>query len=335
LNDVQVWFARLRYLVGAVLALSLLMGGATGLVLAGTLVRPLQKIRQAVHQLTSDQRLEPLPESGPQEIRLLAQAVNDFGERRSRVETTNRQLLSNLLHEVGRPLGACYAAIQALRDGDVEPLDARSELLAGMGNEVQSLQRLLNDLSQLDIDAQDQSTLQRRPVDVSHWLMRLSGPWREAAHTKGLHWEIDVPADLPQLFIDPERLGQALGNLLSNAIKFTPRGGSVSLRADIVDKSLRICVSDTGPGIATADHAHLFTPFYRVQDADPSQTGMGLGLSIARDLVRAHGGRLKVESRPGAGSHFTISLPLDAERGARQKTAGNDPEHLARASPSA
>jgi two-component system sensor histidine kinase GlrK len=105
----------------------------------------------------------------------------------------------------------------------------------------------------------------------------------------------------PALEVDPDRLGQALGNLLSNAIKYTPAGGTVAVSAGTVHGAIWIRVSDTGPGIAPADQARIFTP-------DVHQ-GMGLGLGIARELIAAHNGRLELESTPGLGSHFTLWLP--------------------------
>jgi len=111
------------------------------------------------------------------------------------------------------------------------------------------------------------------------------------------------------LEIDPNRVGQALGNLLSNAVKYTPLGGTVSVSAGSAEGEVWIRVSDTGPGITPEEQAHLFTPFYRGKQAGGPQPGMGLGLSIAHDLIAAHDGRLVLESVPGVGSHFTLWLP--------------------------
>ena len=110
---------------------------------------------------------------------------------------------------------------------------------------------------------------------------------------------------------DPDRLAQVLGNLLSNAIKFTPTG-TVSLEAGVQEGGIAFVVGDTGPGIAADEQHEIFEPFYRSQRERRFPQGMGLGLSIARDLVLAHGGRLAVDSAPGQGSRFTVWLPLRA-----------------------
>jgi signal transduction histidine kinase len=133
------------------------------------------------------------------------------------------------------------------------------------------------------------------------------------AHAEGLHWRTEIPGSLPVLEIDQDRMAQALGNLLSNAIKYTPEG-TVSVDAFVRDSSVFIAVGDTGIGIAPSEQDEIFEPFYRSQRDKRFPQGMGLGLSIARDLVQAHGGSLRVESAPGKGSRFTILLPFDAAK---------------------
>jgi signal transduction histidine kinase len=118
---------------------------------------------------------------------------------------------------------------------------------------------------------------------------------------------------LPALEVDPDRLGQALGNLLSNAVKYTPSGGRVSVQAGVEPKAVWIRVSDSGCGISPEEQARIFEPLYRSQADRRFPQGMGLGLSIARDLAMAHGGRLDLESEPGRGSQFTLWIPRDPQ----------------------
>jgi signal transduction histidine kinase len=151
--------------------------------------------------------------------------------------------------------------------------------------------------------------LNRRPTALGEWLPQALIPWQKAAQEKGLRWQTDIPPDLPTVLVDPDRLGQALGNLLSNAVKYTPAGGAVSTGAGVEDDAIWVRVEDTGPGIAPEDLELIFTPFYRGRSATRFPQGMGLGLTIARDLVSAHGGRLEVENSPGLGSRFTIWIP--------------------------
>jgi signal transduction histidine kinase len=124
-----------------------------------------------------------------------------------------------------------------------------------------------------------------------------------------LRWQATIPSSLPVLEVDPDRLAQVIGNLLSNAIKYTPPGGDVSFEAGLENDRVWLRVSDTGPGIIEEEQQRIFEPFYRSQPNRRFPQGMGLGLTIAQDLIIAHGGKLEVDSRPGQGSRFTVWLP--------------------------
>lgn len=320
LSSVYDQFVRLRYLIAGVLAAGLLLGSGVGLVLAFNLERPLRRVTDAVFQLARGQRLTSLPEGGLVETRLLLRAVNTLAERLRSLEDTRRKLLANLVHELGRPLGALNSAIHALRSGAAEDADLREELLAGMAIATHQLQRLLDDLAQLHDQALGILELDRRPVSLSEWLPPTLAPWREAAYQEGIEWQTKIAADLPTLEVDADRLGQCLGNLVSNAIKYTPPGGTVSVTAGVGGNMAWIRVQDTGPGISPQEQEHIFTPFYRGESNSRFAQGMGLGLSIARDLLVAHGGRLEVKSTPGEGSTFTCWLPFDATEVIPHKT---------------
>ena len=303
-------FLRLRVFVGAIAVLALILGAAVGLILALNVERPLQQLTQSVYSLSLGHELTPLPEQGTTEVRVLLHAFNTLTERLRTLEETRRLLLSNLVHELGTPLGALNSGIQALRRGAVEEADLRQELLAGMEDEVRHLRRLLDDLARLHDQVLGGVKLKVQPLALDDWLGRVLAPWREAAQAKGLHWNVEIPGDLPVVQADADRLAQVLGNLLSNAIKYTQADGTITVAARGEGNRVCICVSDTGIGIPPAEQALIFNPFYRGRSGGPFAEGMGLGLTIARDLVTAHGGRLEVESVPGQGSRFQIWLPV-------------------------
>jgi signal transduction histidine kinase len=308
--SVQEQFLQLRYLTLGVLVAGLFLGSAIGLFLALNMERSLRQVTRAIYGLASGQPLTPLSEEGPEEFRTLTRAVNTLVDRLHSLEQARRHLLANLVHELGRPLGALCSALEALEAGAGEDATLRQELLIGVKAEVGRLQRLLDDLARLHDQVLGTLELARRPVPVGDWLLPALVPWRAAAYGKGLGWEVALPAELPVPEIDPDRLGQAVGNLLSNAIKYTPPGGTVSVDVGVQGDGIWIKVSDTGPGIAAADRTRIFAPFYRGQTGGRFPQGMGLGLAIARDLVTAHGGRLDFETVPGRGSRFTIWVPL-------------------------
>ena len=177
------------------------------------------------------------------------------------------------------------------------------------------MQPLLDDLSQLHGQVLGSFELAREPVILSEWLLSILTPWRVAAEEKGLRWRAEVPSSLPMLRVDPDRMAQALGNLLSNAIKYTPAGGVVSLAAGVEGEKAWIRVRDSGLGISSEEQERVFEPFYRSQRGRRFPQGLGLGLTIARDLVEAHGGRLELVSVLDEGSKFTVWLPVGGVTG--------------------
>jgi signal transduction histidine kinase len=152
--------------------------------------------------------------------------------------------------------------------------------------------------------------INRETVALSEWLPPLLLPWRAAALEKGLLWQASIPQDLPTTKLDPTRMAQVVGNLLSNAIKYTPSGGSIDILASSDDDSFWFTVVDNGPGIVPEEQEKVFEPFYRSTRERRFPQGLGLGLTIALDLVQAHDGQLSIESEPGTGSRFIVRLPL-------------------------
>ena len=309
LDNVQEVFLRLRYLVLGVLLVGLVLGLLVGLFLALDMERPLQRVTQAIGGLAQGQQFTTLTVGGPSEIRSLLRSVNTLVDRLRGLEQAQRQLLANLVHELGRPLGAVHSAIRALMGRSGQDAAIRQELLQGIEGEIRRLERLLDDLAHLHDLVLGTLELNRQPITLDTWLPDILVSWREAAESKGLQWRANIAPHLPPLQADPDRLAQVVGNLVSNAIKYTPGQGDITISAGAENGAVRITVSDTGPGIPRDEQAKIFIPLYRSQSSSRFPQGMGLGLTIAHDLVLAHGGRLEVDSEPGQGSRFTIWLP--------------------------
>jgi signal transduction histidine kinase len=306
-------FERLRWLVLVILGIELLLGFLIGLLLALRLERPIERAANAVIEIAAGDYIEPIPESGPKDIQRLSASINSLSERLRILEESRRNLLANIVHELGRPLGAILAAIHVLRQKAGEEPEIRDELLAGIENEIQRMQPLLDDLAQLHGQVLGNLQLDQKPVALNDWLPPLLLPWRAAAREKDLEWTATLSPNLPTVSLDADRMAQVVGNLLSNAIKYTPEGGSVSVTVSADQMEVRIRVSDTGPGINPEERERIFEPFFRSQQQHRFPQGLGLGLTIARDIVEAHGGHLELNSSPGEGSQFTIYLPLTAE----------------------
>lgn len=298
-----------RFLILGILTTGTLLSAMLGFLLALNISQPISQVTQAIVDLARGDRADRLLEQGPAEIKLLEQAANFLVDRLKELEQSRRQLLANLVHELGRPLGGLRIGIQVLRRGAKDNPLVLDELLEGMETETAMLGRVLEDLSHLHDQVIGTLELDFQKVSLSAWLYKVLVPAKEAAHKKGLEWDMDIPEGLPELKIDPQRITQVIGNLTANAIKYTPKGGTVSVSAGEAEDMVWIRVSDTGPGIPLEEQDQIFEPFFRGTQRQRIKQGMGLGLSIARSIVIAHNGRLEVQSTPGLGSHFTIWLP--------------------------
>ncbi|MEN6408947.1 MAG: HAMP domain-containing sensor histidine kinase [Anaerolineaceae bacterium] len=302
---------QLRTLSLAVLGGGLLLGVVLGWLLASSVERPLRRTTEAVNRLANGGGGQSVPESGPEEVRMLARAFNTLQDKLHTLEENRSRLLANLVHELGRPLGAMQSAVTALRSGADEDVQLRRELLSGISDELSRLKLLLDDLARLHDQVVGTLELSYQSVDVSAWMHRTLATWEKAAQEKGVDWQVDIPADLPAVQMDPDRMAQALGNLVSNAVRYTPGGRVVRVGAGVEDgKSLALKVSDSGPGIESDEQGKVFKPFFRGKAAKRFSDGMGLGLTIAQELAQAHGGELTLESQPGQGSTFTLRIPI-------------------------
>jgi signal transduction histidine kinase len=236
-----------------------------------------------------------------------------MAEDLERTEQLRRNLVADVAHELRTPLSNIQGHLEAIRDGLLPPEPATFDSIY---EEVLLLARLVEDLQELTLAEAGQLTLVRQSADVTEIVRRAVAAAQPPAEAKGLTIEAKLPEGQTTAEVAPERIGQVLRNLLSNAITHTSGGGLITV--DLVDDGdeLHIGVADTGDGIPPEDLPYVFERFYR---ADPSRVratgGAGLGLTIARRLVEAHGGTIGVESEVGKGSRFTFTLPKKAPAG--------------------
>ena len=248
----------------------------------------------------------PTPELG-REFDTLAETFNELAQRLDNVETIRRRMLGDLAHEMRTPLATLDAHLEALEDG-VRELDQPT--LAVLHASSHRLGRLAEDITAVSM-AQE-GAIEIRPV-VTAPRQLTAAAVRAASDrydAKGVTLTEDVTADL-QVNVDPERMAQILGNLLDNALRHTPTGGDVRLTSRTVGKEVAFIVTDTGEGIAPEHLRYLFYRFYRVDTArSRDRGGSGIGLTVTKALVQAHGGRISAQSAgPGHGATFTITLP--------------------------
>ncbi len=301
-----------RSLIIITLAASTILGTVLALALALSIEKPIRQVTRAAENLSAGTLpAKPLPIQGPAEMRQLSAAFNALITRLQDLESARKRLLANLVHELGRPLGAIRSAVQALQKGAVNEPALAGELLAGMDGELVRLQGLLGQLTQMYDQVLGPLELNREILDPAEWLAGLIVPWEQHAAEHQIRLLMRLPAHLRMASFDPQRLAQSVGNLLSNAFKFTPPGGTVSVTLRENADSWEVLVEDDGPGIPLDERERIFAPFYRGSQGRRFTEGMGLGLSIAREIARAHGGDMALTSLEPHGSLFSISLPFD------------------------
>jgi signal transduction histidine kinase len=245
------------------------------------------------------------------ELGQLATRFQGMVDRLREVDELERNFLMRVTHELRTPLTAISGHVQALAEGVVGP-DDLDESLTAVNEEVRRLDRLVGDLLDLTRLEAHQFRVVSEEVGLAALLERAAASFREKARTNDVifHTPID---QAPTIITDGDRVLQIVNNLLDNAFRWTPRGGTVQLGCSSSNGVAAISVSDTGRGISPAEKEAVFHPFYSRR----GEGGTGLGLSIARELATALGGRLSVESEPGQGSTFTLSLPRKRRRRAK------------------
>jgi signal transduction histidine kinase len=303
------FFSQLRNLVTAVLIVGLFVGTTLGIILGLNIGNPIRRVTSAIYGLAQGEREDTLPEEGPEEIRDLSRSVNYLVDRLENLETSRRHLLANLVHELGRPLGALRSGIQSILRGADQDTQLLVNLTKGMNEEADRMQHVLEELAHLHDEVIGTLELNKEELDLKNWLPKVLLSWRQAAGEKDIKWQGEIlPIDL-RINVDPLRMAQVIGNLASNAVKYTPQGGEITISAGDTDEQVWIRFDDSGPGIAEVEQQLVFEPFYRGDQGRIIKQGMGLGLSIARDILHAHGGEIELQSEPGEGSQFTIWLP--------------------------
>jgi two-component system, OmpR family, sensor histidine kinase BaeS len=244
------------------------------------------------------------------EFDALTLGFNQMAGRLGSVERTRRRLLADLGHEMRTPVATLEAYLEALEDG-VATLDASTATL--LRAQTRRLARLSDDISTVSRAEEGQVGLDMRPVQPRSVVTAAADAAAEAYHMKGVRLVTEIATGLPEISLDPERMGQVLGNLLDNALRHTPTGGTVTISAATSRRSggVALSVADTGEGIPAEHLPHVFERFYRVDTArDRAHGGSGIGLAIAKSFVEAHGGQLTVTSPgTGHGSTFRIILP--------------------------
>jgi signal transduction histidine kinase len=297
----------------------LLVGGVSTALAYRRVSRPVGDLLGAAEQVaTGDYDVHLVPE-GPHDLRLLTSTFNNMAARLADADEQRRRFLADVTHELRTPLAVLQSGIEAQLDG-VHPRDERH--LASLLEETERLGRLVDDLHTLALADAGRIVLHRERVSPAALVEDAVAGHSAVAERAGVSLSTAIDPALTgtgtdtdtgidtgiELDVDPTRIRQVLDNLLSNAVRHTPQGGGVRVTAEPdhgPPPTVRITVTDAGPGFAPDAVDQVFDRFTRSADS----TGSGLGLSIARDLVEAHGGTIEARNEPPGGATVTFTLP--------------------------
>ncbi len=267
---------------------------------------PLGDLMNAASRVADGDYSARVQEAGPREVRVFARAFNSMAARLQETDERRRDLLADVTHELRTPLTVIQGNLEGLIDGVYPRDDAH---LMPILEETRVLSRLIDDLRTLALAESGALKLQKEPTDLAVLVSETIASFKGQADAAGIDLQADVGSDLPILDVDPARIRQVLENLISNALRFTPSGGIIRVRCSRENHGVAVVVGDTGSGIPPDDLPHIFDRFHKSRDS----RGTGLGLTIARNLVAAHGGEISAESELGKGTTIRFTLPLPYE----------------------
>ncbi len=295
---------------------SLLLGGslaiAIALILTFVLSRrissPIGVLAKAARRLGRGDLSQRVQLKGEGEVAALAQAFNSMAADLAHAEQLRRNLVADVAHELRTPISNIQGYLEAIRDRVMKP---NAATIRSLNEEAALLSRLVDELQELSLAEAGELKLVYQAEDITRLIKQAVTPWQPKVAAKEISLSLDLPDNLPLVNIDWQRVNEVLHNLLENAVAYTRKGGTINVAAITQGDWVEVSVSDTGEGIPAEDLPHILERFYRVDKSRARATGgSGLGLTIAKRLVEAHGGKITVQSELGKGSRFSFTLPI-------------------------
>lgn len=276
--------------------------------LSRRILAPIQALTLTAKRLGQGDFSQRVQFPGKGELGELAQTFNSMANDLERTEELRRNMVADAAHELRTPLSNIRGYLEAIRDGVVAP---NTDTIHSLYEEVILLSRLVDDLQELALADAGELKIVSQAEDISELIDQAVAGMRAQAAVKGVSVSIDLPSKPPVVNIDSHRISQVLRNLLENAVAHTTKGDSIAVVARQQGSWIEVSVTDTGEGIPAENLPDIFERFYRVDKSRTRATGgSGLGLTIARRLVEAHGGQIEVHSELGKGSRFSFTLPV-------------------------
>lgn len=305
-----------RGILLSALAVALLAAGVA-MLFSRRLTQPLAQMTTAAARMAGGDYAARVAVAAPDELGHLATNFNEMAaalerdvRELQRQERLRRELIANVSHELATPLTAIQGFTEALLDGVVQEQGEREETTRLIAREAARLRRLVDQLRQVALFESGAQALDRAPLDLPALAGETLDVLGGEIERKQIAISNELPASLPAVYADGDRVTEILLNLLDNALRHTPQGGAIEIAGMVEGRFVRVSISDSGPGIAPENRERIFERFYRLDASRSSATGgSGLGLAIVRTLVEAHGGVIGVEERPGGGTRFSFTLP--------------------------
>jgi len=288
------------------LLISLLIIGVVAILLSvlfsKKLTNPIKNLDSATEAIMEGNLKRRVAISGNDEIGRLSETFNKMAQKLELQESLRRKLISNVAHELRTPLGAMRSEMEGMMD-DIVPVDKKQ--IQSLYEETGRLKHILEGIEDLAQAEASSMSMEKQSIEIKPFLTHIVERFSSLSHDKGVSIELEC-ADTIMINADPEKLSQIVINLLSNSLKATETGGYVHLKAGRSTSEVFMEVKDTGIGIKQEALPFIFERFYKV-----SEGGLGLGLTIVRELIEAHGGRIEVKSEFRKGSAFTVFIPLN------------------------
>ncbi len=312
LADIEQAETKLRTILIGVILIVAVIASLISLQLMRSITGPLTRLSVAAADIANGHFDQRVSEKVPIEISLLSKSFNQMAEALQKSEHIRQITFANIAHDVRTPLGSIQAVAEALSAGAIEQPRLRERLLNGLIEHTQYLGRLTNDLLRLAAYEGGDLVLRQTAVDAEMLIRQAVRGVEVRAQHQAVKIAIELPASLPLMWADSDRVLEILFNLLDNALTYTPCGGQIRVWAesDSPHGLVRVHVCDSGPGIPTESLPHLFKRYWRGDYRRANaNVNMGLGLNIVHEIIRAHGGAIAVANLPdGPDFHFTLPI---------------------------
>ncbi|MFW6104583.1 MAG: ATP-binding protein [Candidatus Bipolaricaulota bacterium] len=293
---------------------SIIMAAAISLLAAIALIfyysrktlNPIKELTAAAERIKEGNLDQEVKVKTRDEVGTLASAFNSMAQELRKQERLRKNMVSDVAHELRSPLTKSHGYLEAIKEGRMEP---DQETIETLYRNSKALKKLVNDLNDLTRAEAGQLDLERKPILLEEVIESTRESIQFMLNEKDLRVNVNLPNDV-LVYVDPDRIQQVLRNLLDNAVTYSKQGGTIKITAKIQEDQVEVRVEDNGEGIPKSDLPRIFDRFHRVDRSRSRETGgSGLGLTIAREIIEAHGGKIEAESEKGEGTTLVFTLP--------------------------